>query len=133
MGVSLECYRLRIGCFISRKRKQTIMKTKPNDDNSNFLFSLLLLYLIISQNVICNKTNIGNKSKKPTQSSYVQPKENLPDQVHYHFLSGPYLLSTKKACHMFSGNRALGYKIASWNIERGLISPGDGIWRLSQK
>ena len=49
----------------------------------------------------------------------------MPDQIHLHFLSISEVLPTKKACHSVYGNRALGYKIAAWNIGQGLFSSDD--------
>ena len=131
MGISLETYRLRIGCFVSEKRKRTIKKTKPNNKNpniKNFRSFFVFICLLLSRNVYYTTSSISSQifnNQISRQPQTYKLKDALPDQIHLHFLSISEVLPTKKACHSVYGNRALGYKIAAWNIGQGLFSSDD--------
>ena len=137
MEIELQQYRLQIGKHYTgdgfKKKNPCNFKQKSIRSTNQFLqFKLLLSILCIllvcnlhSQN-FRNSTSLRKLTYKPAPSTRSRNNLIVPDTVAC-FLSpsckwGSLGLSNNKLQSIINGNRrSLGYKLAIWNCERGLI------------
>ena len=153
MGIEINIYRSRIGTFqfnIEQQVKSKYKLSKYYNSKTSSYLNLVILFLITSPlspynaapdlhspnlTYSVNKTMIPASSinTKTTFNRYsiLLPHSCLePQQTCNHWNSGLKFCGgseINKVMHMQNGNRRnLGYKIASWNCNRGLLQAGEG-------
>ena len=133
MGVSIESYRQRIGCFSYNRRTFKISSSynysSKRTKNLNFdnILSLLLRCLLLFTILQCAAYN-----SQCTSSSYHKERASLPSHIvpsrqaispTQCGISWSSANTGNKLVHALVGNkRNIGYKYLAWNCGRGFLS-----------
>ena len=132
MGISIECYRQRIGCFrnnsSSKLKGYSYLKKQKKSFNSGSFFSVLLRTVLLFTIFVCAASDVQaplSSSSRFTSSSYLNRSIRcLPDQLYHHSgISWSSSTGGNKLIHALCGNkRNIGYKYLYWNCGRGFLS-----------
>ena len=113
MGVSLDCYRQRIGAFNENRKlkKATRIKTSSKCETkaNPKLYTFLLFYITLVQ------PNIQNPKLLVSRNDFKLFEWQQG-------LGGVSATETNKLCHIKYGNKNIGYDLAAWNCGRGLLT-----------
>ena len=114
MGVSLECYRFRIGCH--QPRDIVIRKYRVKSMKNNFMQTLPFLLAASLFNCF------------PQHLISLPMDNNIQNSLYQPGLFGFNASATNKVCHSLNGNRRQqGLVLASWNCGRSLMQKIDDI------
>ena len=120
MGISIEHYRIKIGCFQPNFQKSLKVQKRTFVNNTTVSWLYILIYIYLA-GISGSLSSRSSDYAIPISSS-----SNFQDPLQTFFktsLMGFSGVSQNKISHMINGNkRSLGYKIASWNCGRGLMS-----------
>ena len=118
MTVSVQQFRVRIGCFQPSKIKLSTVRVRRSVSSFSWQYIFWYLSLAYNMQMKSGETNIiYNSSIKNTL------QETVGNTLQPGYLHGFHYLNVNKISHILNGNkRSLGYKIAAWNCGRGLVS-----------
>ena len=130
MGIDAIAYRYRIGVFEFRKKRRVQRKNKikaPKMNRNNPMFFMLLTFLMIHSPGPAIPRHSWNISFSTNSSfSPITQPSNISSTTST--ISWSYCCQTNALQHSLNGNkRRLGYKLASWNCNRGLVKHVDGM------
>ena len=140
MNIDIQQYRLTIGShslvlMTKYKISKRLSALKYNIKTQNLRFYIKILLVCFS--LLCSQADIKNQySNLSYRKSLMKLRINISRLRHLNCQSlnvwfglkwSTNGLSNNKLQHIINGNRrSLGYKLALWNCERGLIGP-DGV------
>ena len=123
MGVSIECYRQRIGCFnnsnISIKGYSNFKKKSTKKNRTKMPWSPLLRMILMF--TVCFHLLAVTSKAGPSSANWI--KTSLGGQPSSLGISWSFCNQGNKLSHALLGNkRNIGYKYLSWNCARGFLS-----------
>ena len=132
MGVSIECYRQRIGCFKNtgvKMKRYSISKKQILNIQTRFIFSFLirtiLLFTLFHSMVSISHIKSSSAGTFRTSANLLKGAKGFPIEhsIRNCRISWPFSNSGNKLIHAICGNkRNVGYKYLSWNCGRGFLS-----------
>ena len=132
MGVSIECYRQRIGCFKNtgvKMKRYSVSKNQILNIRTRFIFSFLirtiLLFTLFHSTVSISHINSSSAGTFRTSVNLLKGAKGFPIEhsIRNCRISWPYSNSGNNLIHAICGNkRNVGYKYLSWNCGRGFLS-----------
>lgn len=124
MGVDIVTYRYRIGTFVFKNKVKNVKNKVKRTGNCRMTIMLLALKLMM----ICGPSpppppNISSPVNPP-----LSPMSGTANTSSSTSITWSYNCKTNALQHSLQGNRRnLGYKLASWNCNRGLLRNVDEI------
>ena len=126
MGISIESYRQRIGCFINAAALKP-KKLKIKKPNQRKLIILGLLFQIICTifPLSCNSAQLNSQTTfKSSRAALHEPLyTGTKPSTSWTGISWSFSNGGNRLVHALNGNkRNLGYRYLAWNCGRGFLS-----------